>query len=315
MIQTSPLLLHLANHSHPTDLLKNHLIGGLFFDESSLFQKSKEYIANQYKNQWIHNQTLIDEIKTISTFLKDNNTQGTLLKGMELIHSTYQDIGRRFMSDIDILIEKSDLVIWEKILTELGYQNTKHVTFYANNFKSEWTKKIGLVEVNLEIHTKIYFHIDEYNPEKNQSPYPGFYFLTKEEQLLHLCYHLAFQHNFSKLYWLCDIYYFLTSHRLDWNLIQQKKRVLKITKSVDLIIHCIRSYIGNIHAPPPVKKYPLLSKLINVQFLLSPEKRRSRYLIVKFLIKDDLKDSLKYFFAWSFYKQFERYKAKLSKLI
>jgi hypothetical protein len=306
---------YLSGHPHLTDLLKNHLIGGIFINDQAIVQQSNDYINIQYRNQWIHNQTLIDEIKNISEHLQIHNISGTLLKGFELIHSTYQDIGRRFMSDIDILIEKKDLDEWKSLLTSNGYQQTKHITFYANNFKSEWTKKIGLVEVNIELHTKIYFHIDSYDPKKMDSPYPGFSFLTKEEQLLHLCYHLAFQHNFSKLYWLYDIYFFLSSHRVDWNLVNQKKRTLKITKSVDLIIHCIRSFMGNIQAPPSVRKYPILTKLITANFLLEPEQKRFKYLMIKLLIKDDLKDSLKYFFFWAIHKKVECYKEKFLKTI
>lgn len=104
----------------------------------------KIYLKEIFDINKERNNVLVDEIDTLSKFLKAGNLYFLFLKGSNnILNNIYENNAERMISDIDFLINKSDLNKVEKLLNKQGYFNkfnyriwkTKHPPKYINNKK------------------------------------------------------------------------------------------------------------------------------------------------------------------------------------
>jgi hypothetical protein len=293
-------------------LLKNHHLEGLFGHfYSSLIDdvQLKEELKNQLNRQWIHNHILLGVLNELSPLIEKLKISATLLKGIHLIESTYEEIGCRFMSDIDLLIETPQIADWENLLIDQGFKKSNIKRFYGNNYKSDWSKTIGEVEVNLELHTRL-FYVNNYEDwKKVHSQIIGFDQLSNEDLIIHLCGHLTLQHTMSKLYWLFDLYYFLekNNRELNWQYINNKSKMLNVHQSVEITLLTLQKYFQIKTKDHYSLKTKIISKFISINFLLFPEKNLSTYFILKHFSKDKIWQAFRYDIKWFFH-----YKLKLT---
>jgi hypothetical protein len=134
----------------------------------------------------------------------------------------------------------------------------------------------------------------------------GFYKLSNENQLIHLCGHIAFQKAYSKLFWLMDIFKYVEAYKnkLDWPLFWQNAEAAGLYKSCYFTLFLCQKLGLNLQPiffrAPKKKKLGiyLLKKTVNFSYLYNPEKYPVKVLLVKALIKDSYSDLMRYCYAW-----------------
>lgn len=292
--------------------IERHHLQGLSYVE----QKNKIY-EKEWKKQFFKNQMVADELKHLEPHFETNELSVTLLKGFALLGDVYTDWGSRFASDVDILVVSSDLSKVIHTLNCCGYRKREEQTWLGNNFKATMVKQTPLLEITIEIHTKLYWHIKNDQFEfKSSQQYLWYKTLGLEDQLIHLCGHLAFQHTFIKLFWLFDIQRFIRKYKSDihWEEFWVKAKSYNLKEACQLCI-------GLLSVTPPnilevSWKQKLLRKLCNQKFLIAPREHPLRYFFIKLLIKDRFVDNFRYIFAYFLFKSdqiFQRSLAFLNK--
>jgi hypothetical protein len=285
----------LLENSKLHSISDEHLITGLLFREFEIEVPRGEQV---WKQQWFHNTVLQDELKSMAPLLGD---QVIILKGMALIESIYEDSGKRFMSDIDLLVPTEKLAQIENILKEAGYQSITGERWKANNFKSEWTRTVNGVEVNIELHTRLFYHSADLQWRTQPSHIEPLRILDVDHQITHLIGHCAFQHNFLKLYWLIDIFLYLKSHNVNWEAVHQHSKDLKIENSFIATVWVLNHYF-DCEIKIPKKPSLLMRKLLSMDLLLNPNQIGKDYFLLKHILKDSILESLQYDLGWSLVK-------------
>ncbi len=299
-----------------SQLLNEHHLSGLFYQ---FFNNSQLPIEcqQQYKKQWIHNSLILEEIAEINVVALKYNTTSAMLKGAHLLGEIYTDLGSRFLSDLDLLINPNDKVNFEKVLYECGYVNRFEEKFHGNHFKSDWFKLVGLVEINLELHTQLFFHLDQEHWDLKPSYLSQFYKLSDEDLVIHLCGHLAFQHNFLKLFWLFDLYFLLNQKKdkLNWAIIKSKSKDKQLYRSIQMCLWALSQYYGlslgqYIEDLFKLKNKHWWQKYLTLDFLVYPHKNKKNYFIIKHATKDQLRTALYYNLTWFYHYKIEKFWSK-----
>lgn len=278
-------------------IIKAHKLEGVYFQY--LTSKQNTQFQEQYKLQWIHNTVLMQTLGELGLQLKNLSSPVVILKGMHLLHEIYHDTGTRFMSDVDLLVDQNDLPMVDEILKQNNFTELMTRKFYGNNFKKNYSKKIDEIEVNIEIHSKLFFHHD-FNPITTEvSKLEHFRQLSPEDLFIHLAGHLVLQHNFLFLYWLVDLYFLYDKNKkqMDWNYIHQMAKKRKLEKSVNLVLFVLEKYFKTERCDKLKFRF-IYSWLINKKFLLRPSKHRIRYYLLKHLTKDHFSEALAYDWYW-----------------
>jgi hypothetical protein len=283
------LIADKKDHKTFNDLCFKHHIEGLLFSFYDEFKAQGEFKAAWIKN-WHRNQ--LSQNKILEVIDTDClNFPPVLLKGAALLGLIYEDIGARFMSDIDLLIHHDDFTLVEQMLTTAGFSKIKSNKWKANNFKSEWSLVVDGTELCIELHSKLYYHVDNSYEffELEDSHIEGFKRLSLIDQFLHLCAHYGFQHTFQKVYWGFDLYFFGVKFKgsLDIDLLIARSKKLKILKSLRMCLGVLDNHFGLTLS---------LNKddLVTADFLWSEERRSFEYFKVKHLTKDSIFQALEY---------------------
>ncbi len=307
MSNISPLFKQIESQKDLFSLHNEHHILGYCYQFVKGFNELPQWQV-QYKKQWIHNQTLLQVIENLNLAASERQIQATLLKGIHLVDLIYIDVGSRFMSDIDLLVSSKDLSSWHTLLSESGFKNLRSSTFFANDFKLEWSKKIGDVEINLELHTRLFYYHKEEDWSFTPSPYSSFNFLKIDDLLVHLCGHLAVQHNFSKLYWLMDIKELIemVDDSIDWNLVKLKAEKSGNLTAIQMCLWVLNKYCDQKIDPAilltlNLKEKKSWMKFLTIDYLIYPNRNYLNYLILKHLTKDRMITAFRYDLSWVFH--------------
>lgn len=283
----------------PQELLQQHKIAGWLF-----VQKGQKQFKSQWAQQYTHNTAILKELQLLGLEAKKRSLPLIVLKGFSLMPEVYSDVGERFASDVDIYVSPRH---WEKslkLLKDSGFTEVAEKKWQGNQHKVSFSRALPQGEMVIECHHDLFWHTSSTFYERTK-PHPsieGFFRLKAEEELIYLCAHYGFQHNFLKLFWLVDIATFLKlfGEHLSWDLLVKRASDLGVLES-------FRSTIKAAHQMDLIKEdysihFPkswrsrLLDHWVTPEFLLHPKKLSWRYQIVKFLVKDRLKDAFKYTF-------------------
>lgn len=313
MKSESGLIHSLNENQQKNSLLQiHHLEGLLYHYYQPIF--CNQTLQTRYKKQWIHNHVLLEELNLLSIPMQESGITAVMLKGAHLLHDLYLDIGSRFMSDIDLLIAVQDLDKFHNLLLNCGYKKNESTKFYGNHFKSDWSKSIGDVEINIELHTQLFYHTKYEVWNLVPSSITNFQKLSHEDCFIHLCGHLAFQHGFQKLQWLFDIHFFLEKYgdQMDWKLISQKCKNLKLYRSLMMCLWANNQYFSNEKDYLSIKK-EWWQHFLTKNFLLNPEKNKLNYFLIKHATKDHLLEAFYYDLTWFWhYKVLRNMKLKIA---
>jgi len=286
-MQVPKLLKNQKLHS----IANEHLIEALLFREFGIETGSGE---KAWKQQWFHNTVLQD---TLTELALDLGEDVIVLKGMALLDSIYEDTGKRFMSDIDLLIPERDLERISRLFKDRGFSPITEAQWYGNDFKTEWTKTVNGIEVNIELHTRLFFHTEDIEWSTKEYSISPLRCLRNEEMVLHLIGHCAFQHNFLKLYWLIDVYLFQREKNIDWARIQVLASEMKLTKSVESTVYVLNKFFDCKIEGVPIPNIKLVN-LLNEELLINPNQIGKSYFKLKHLLKDSVLVSFQYDLLW-----------------
>ena len=282
-------------------LERHHLLGHVY-----LRTQNKIYYP-YWKSQLNRNSLAKSELEQIGADLAKENVSVFLLKGFSLMGEIYKDWGERFVSDIDLLISYDELWKLTDILKMYGYEKKKEAKWLENRHRHLYTKKSDDIQLTIEIHTQLFWHTSlELKKDLEPSQVEGFYQLSRENQLVHLCGHIAFQHSFSKLFWLMDIFKYVDrySEKMDWELFWKSAEKANLYKACYFTLFLCQKLGLNIqtilYRAKKRKRLSIffLKKLVDFSYLYNPEKHKLRFLTVKFLIKDSIVDNIRYAYAW-----------------
>lgn len=237
-------------------------------------------VMNKLKNAYYQtiaiNLAIYDELTMILEEFNKNSLQAIVLKGAALAKTVYSNISLRPMIDIDLLVEKEDLLGIEALLNDLGY-------IFEGNRSHEWFREnyyhILYVHPKKRIQVELHWHIAcerypskiaitdrtiienwwgkacqlEINGKKAQ-------ILCPEHLLFHLCIHFL-KHRFqtpsggyrgvftskNALIQLCDIYLTLSHYRdvIDWDIVNQESEKYGANDIIYSTLLLIRNTFGN----------------------------------------------------------------------
>jgi hypothetical protein len=163
-----------------------------------------------------------------------------LLQGIHLLQQTYQDIGLRPLTDIDLWVLPENFDTVEKTLTQLDYRKD---SVYPKTFKRNST----IIDVNTHIlwadriksrrfimtvsQDNIYENCDVIDIDGKQAGC-----LSRIDQVLYLGLH-AFKHNINRLIWLVDIKNLLKGWEAsDWTALAKRSGALGVKHVVRYIL-------------------------------------------------------------------------------
>ncbi len=270
---------------------------GTFFSEHGIWgqinYKAEAVILKKREIQ-ISNLFFNEQFNQVKEILNSNGVETVVpLKGISLINSLYSDWQQRKMSDIDIYVPPANKIKLHELLTNNSYEVLDEVKWSANQHKVTYIKKNNFIDITIEVHFKLYYHTD-YKPKIetiNQCSY-----LSKSDELLYLCYHLAEQHNFLKLFWLKDIALFIERYEdeINWENFHRLSKKIDISRSTNTCLYLCNQFLGT--SSYYKKTNPFITKWITWEHLCYPRKSSIRYFLLKHYLKG--KRSPSYLFNW-----------------
>lgn len=285
-------MLKLATQSNAQE----HNIEGYLYS----FNRQESYYP-AWKKQMLINNLRVEELKKLGAAFLSNKIDVYLLKGFSMLGDLYQDLGSRFASDVDLLVDSAQLDKVSEILLSEGYTEIPAIKWMGDNFKYTFEKNIGTIDVTIELHTRLFWHQKIDIEEGSTSHIRGFKKLSNEEQFVHLAGHFAFQHTCLKLFWLVDILKLSSSQSLDIKKVMVLAKKYKVERSVVLCLNLVNRYgvvLSKKNTLPLSLQDRLLNYLVNDSFLQSPDKNKLKYYLIKNLLKDSFFYSLKYNYFW-----------------
>jgi hypothetical protein len=194
------------------------------------------------------------ELGKLLQALQEQDIKVIVLKGAYLAEAVYDNIGLRVMGDIDLLVQKNNLVQVEQEMLALGYEPVDcNRVITQDNIHFRYTlPRNGL---NVEIHwalvgSNLPFRIDTEGLWSRAQPVTLAQMPTLAlcplDLLLHLCQHTA-KHIYSlRLRMVCDIGEVIQhfSTELDWQEIGERTEEWGITHSVYMILRLAQELLG-----------------------------------------------------------------------
>ena len=194
-------------------------------------QKIPSEILNSMKYKYMNivkqNMLMTNEVINVTKLLKENGIESIAFKGPVLSHLAYGDVVSRQYVDLDILVDKSQLLTAIKILNKFDYvlEDNFKLNLFKNNrviFHDITLRKNTLL--NIELHWQLFSDeymtgINELNIKENTKilEYQNnkLKVFDNEIQVLYLSIHGA-KHNWERIEWLVDIVRFIENNQLNW---------------------------------------------------------------------------------------------------
>lgn len=281
-------------------IIESQGLEGLMYSLSpqNLSENVRSKFKNKWMQQWGQNQLLWSELCEIDKLLIDISIRPILLKGMSFLNRLYKDFGSRKISDIDLYLHPKDAHHFIELLRLRGFVEINRNVLGE---KIVLSKALESTEVVLEIHTKLFSHIDK------TFAYQGvevlglqcFKSLPLEEEFVYLCYHLAHQHTFLKLQWPLDLVLFIKKYPdLNYDKIIALSSEFESKKSVMMVLWILRKFFKvSIPHKELEDKISNMDFPLGINFLLAPKENIFKYIWIKNLTKDgpihSIKDSFR----------------------
>jgi len=221
--------------------------------QSSCLEKVPENILNELKNYFYSNvrKNLLLTLELINVFnlLKSNGISAIPYKGPILANLAYDNIGLRKFNDIDIFIEKSNVLKVKKLLISKGYRlylDLNHISDF-NYFKTQreylFVSKNGiLIEIhwnfqgpilNLPFEPKFLYEDLEIVNINNS----GISTFTNENLILILVLHSA-KHDWDHFSFFIDLSNLINNHDIKWDELLKKAAKMSIKRMlfINLIV-------------------------------------------------------------------------------
>lgn len=224
----------------------------------SITQQVKNKFVTTTQNVLARNTVLYHELGKILRLFSENNIRVIVLKGAYLADKVYPHIGLRVMGDIDLLVNKSDLEIAQKLLLQRGYQQSEQLSIADQCKKSHHL--IPFLNENA-IMIEIHWTLSRHFQHQNKIIVPSLWararpcciagedvlILSPEDSVMHLCIHNSYNHLF--VLWLkafCDFaetvkYY---HDEIDWEKVLQYAVSWNLVRCVYITLYFVSELMG-----------------------------------------------------------------------
>ena len=208
--------------------------------ENVLSDLKKSFEGNARRNL-----LLLGELLKVLKLFESGGVNAIPYKGPVLADYAYGNLALRQFDDLDIFVNRKDVLKVKEILVSHGYKPQFEVDgFMQRKFlKSQREYKFYNPETNVHIEIHWQFQGVSFSFSGNSKFLEDFervkinnkeiLNLKPENMLIILCVH-ASGHLWERLSWICDISELIQSHEMDWEYITEKadelgiKRVLKV---------------------------------------------------------------------------------------
>lgn len=217
-----------------------------------------------FKSNARRNLLLTGELVKVMALLEDNGIKAVTYKGPVLAKGAYGNLAYREFGDVDVFIDKEEVLKAKKVMLDNGYQ------LYSSDLDSSVYKKFDweyqfkskqgvIIEINSKFEGPLFsfktdsrllfdnFTTRPINNFKVQIPSP-------ENEFLMLCIHCG-KHNWSRLSWICDLNEFLQSRELNWKEVWEKANRLGVARILIINLILVRDLFG-INYPDILKLVP-----------------------------------------------------------
>ncbi|MBT4762608.1 MAG: hypothetical protein HOO06_12985 [Bdellovibrionaceae bacterium] len=278
------------------EFVKRHHLEGLLYSRWHQQDFKSFWMKNFYRNSQL--QQFLMELDTDLSV----DFQIFLIKGASLWKRLYENIGERFMSDIDVYVHKKNLLELSQKLKRIGFKEQSEKKWKANSFKTVFIKKNNNLEIVLEVHTQLFWtqSVSFLKGEK-LSKYTSFSKMDTNLEFLHLCTHLAFQHTYISLHWLYEIALYYDNYCEDIDLDAVKAMAIEnqVFHSLQSVLWLLKhKFKFNIQLGEAPNLNYLFEKIFTESFLSNPKSQKFKFICLKNLLKDRLRDNLSYNVGW-----------------
>ena len=223
---------------------------------AELPERVRTRLEEERRTNGLLNMRKYGEFRRIAQALHEQNIPLIALKGLHLADLVYRDISLRPMSDLDVLVPRSEVERAMASLQSIEYGFAEDVSGAACAMLA--TKcNIGLAHrrlgLCLEIHWTLAEPGDGYIPPMDEIwrsatfghlGDAGVQLMSPEFMLLHVCAHLAYNHVFGfDLRALCDIAE-IARARIDWVVVADQGRRHGWTRGVAAALRLARDHLG-----------------------------------------------------------------------
>lgn len=193
---------------------------------------------------------------TITTALSETAVPVIPLKGIYLAAAVYPNLGDRVIGDLDLLVPKAQIAEAMRVVARCGYAPIKSVILHA------WLAQSHHVCPQHNPHNKVtvelHWHIRPPQDEASITIRPFWQraqmatmfhtpalTLAPEDSLLHLCYHLAYHHDFLfGLRNLCDIALLCQQLSINWDALLEQATAWRMRRGVFLALRLAQAHLG-----------------------------------------------------------------------
>ncbi len=172
---------------------------------------------------------LYRELFFLAHFFYENCIEAIALKGPLLSKRLFNDVTTRQCGDLDLVVDKEEVFVVSRMLESLGYNRIDSLHKLKGNKKDYLTyyRHISLYNPDKEILLEVHWQPLGWRWNKSfhyqtiESELPAIKILNKDSEFVYLCLH-AFDHSWSQLKWLWDIYTLMKKQSYE-HLFQLKK--------------------------------------------------------------------------------------------
>ena len=230
-----------------------NLDDGVAIPENVIQSLRMSYLRNANRNMQFYS-ALADVLNSIQA----QNIPVIVMKGAHLAEHVYDNIGLRYMNDLDILVHKSDMPAVEAALLDLGFQHHKNPAWYdKHHFHYIFT--LPDTPVFLEVHWGTFFTHDKFKIELElmwETAQPAriagvdTLVFSPEVLLIYLGLHNYYHEYYGALMRLYDLaaVFRLYQDRIDWSFFQQYALEHKLRKPLYVSYFFTKQWLQN--GPP-----------------------------------------------------------------
>lgn len=253
------------------DLAYNNSLGSLLYFQLSQLcsEKVPKHFMNQLKDHYYFNVRknllMMSELFKILDLFESEEIKAIPYKGPVLANQVYGNISLREFSDLDIFIDKKDVLLAIEILVSAGYEPKlkfdkkrefeylklqREYQFFNKERKITVEIQWNLFDISLSFPNKPIFAMDQIESEVKEIN-RAFSSFSDEDILLILSLHTV-THLWSKLSWICDIAELIkNSQELQWDEILKKAQYLAVERILYLNLDLV-STLFDVDLPPHI---------------------------------------------------------------
>jgi hypothetical protein len=243
-----PLLHHNLNINSPQDV------------PTPILDKLRDHFHTRTR----HNLILTGELLKLLKLFEGGEIQAVPLRGPALAASLYGDLALRQFGDLDILVQRQDVLRVKDLLVSSGYRPLfplparEEAIFWRGEHTFILEPGGVLVDLHWDVNKGFFSSAPDQavlweRIERTSLEGHSILGLSREDLFMLLCMHGA-KHNWERLDWICDIAEYVRVHgEMDWHQTLEEAGELGIKRMISLGLFLANSLLGA-ELPEDVRK-------------------------------------------------------------